>query len=143
MNIVNCVILNIIDLKFEKINPIQENLNSKLDLGGCIRTINIFQRKIDQILILNTYSDSTTAGIKIIDDPFLLTSFLKKFNFSQKIEAQVQFKIIKILIKKRLKSQILSLKIIMFFAMATILKQHVQFISTRILYVSLIILIFE
>ena len=119
--------LELIDLKFEEINSVEEKINLKLDFGGCIRTMNILQRKIDQILFLNTYSDSTTAGIKIIDDNFLLKSFLQKLNFSPEIEAQVNFQKLKF-DQKRFKFRIQSSSTISFFAMVTILKQLVQFI---------------
>lgn len=45
-------------------------------IGGCIRTRNIYQRKIENLRIFNSFSDTTSFGLKIIDE----TTFFSKLN---------------------------------------------------------------
>ena len=36
-------------------------------IGGCLRTLNIIKRSFENIKIYNSFSDTTTYGLKIID----------------------------------------------------------------------------
>lgn len=54
-------------------------------IGGCIRTKNIFHRKIENLRIINSFSDMTSFGIKIIDEIEFFS------NISKNIEPTVIF----------------------------------------------------
>lgn len=44
-------------------------------IGGCLRTINIIFRKFENVEIINSFSDKTTYGLIIKDDPKILNEF--------------------------------------------------------------------
>lgn len=56
-------------------------------IGGCFKTKNIYSREIDNLKIFNSFSDTTSYGIKIIDEN---EYFLQ--NSSDSFEFQVCFK---------------------------------------------------
>ena len=49
------------------------------NIGGCFRTINILNRHFENIKIINSFSDKTSFGIKIIDEINQLKS-IQNFN---------------------------------------------------------------
>ena len=71
LNIVNSVELLMISVSFISINKDYErNSKTKFYLGGCVRTINVIRRNITSLVVIDAFSDQTTAGLKIIDQNF-------------------------------------------------------------------------
>lgn len=67
-------IINANQLRLKKINcSISNSTNENRSLiyksvGGCIKTKNIYSREIENLIIFNAFSDTTSFGIKIIDE---------------------------------------------------------------------------
>lgn len=93
-NIVRNQIIQIINSKSLYFNDVlseMTNLESKLTtLGGFLRTSDILYRAIQNITIINSFSDLTTIGIKIIDDSKILENYLKSiFNYTTEISVKI------------------------------------------------------
>lgn len=68
LNIVNARDIIMKFVSFVSINKDYErNSKTKFYLGGCVRTINVIRRNITNLIVIDTFSDQTTAGLKIID----------------------------------------------------------------------------
>ena len=85
-------ILNSRSLYLQNISSEMTNFESKLAiLGGFLRTSNILYRVIQNITIVNSFSDLTTVGIKIIDDSKILENYLKSmFSYTSEISVKIK-----------------------------------------------------
>lgn len=85
-------ILNSRCLYLQNIWSEMTNFESKLAiLGGFLRTSNILYRVIHNVTIINSFSDLTTVGIKIIDDSKILESHFKSiFGYTSKISVKIK-----------------------------------------------------
>ena len=84
-------ITNSRNLSFKDVSSEMTNFESKLTtLGGFLRTSNILYRVLENITIINSFSDLTTIGIKIIDDDQILENYLKNiFECSKQITVKI------------------------------------------------------
>ena len=90
LNIVNSLQLIMKSLSFISINSNYErNSNTKFYLGGCVRTINVVRRKISNLIVIDAFSDLTTAGLKIID--YDIEEIYYKFKIFDK--TKIEFKV--------------------------------------------------
>ena len=68
------------NVTFTDLNMVERKSLLKLNLGGCIRTMNILHRKIIKLVVNNVYSDETNVGLKIIDYNSNINSLKTKSN---------------------------------------------------------------
>lgn len=92
LNIVNSLQLIMKSLSFITINKDFEiNSKTKFYLGGCVRTINVVRRTISNFIVIDAFSDRTTAGLKIIDHD--IDDIYHKFKIFDK--TKIKFKVSK------------------------------------------------
>ena len=72
--------LHLKNVSFTDLNMVEKKSQVKLNLGGCVRTLNILQREIIQLIVINAYSDETNVGIKIIDNFPNINFLIAKIN---------------------------------------------------------------
>lgn len=110
----NSFFLIIQNVSFTDLNKV-EGKEKILNLGGSIRTMNILQRKIINLIVDNVFSDKTNVGLKIIDYDSNIKTLQSKSNGMYTFKVILSFNLTYYF--WRLKSQVLHLQTILFIAM--------------------------
>ena len=70
------------NVEFDNVTCNFLNFNKKTQKGGCFRFNNILIKNLRNVEISNSYSFSTTVGIKFIDNTNTMEYLSEKFNFN-------------------------------------------------------------
>lgn len=80
LDILNANNLTLVRVNCSISNTTNENRSLLYNsIGGCIRTRNIYHRRIENLKVFNSFSDTTSFGLKIIDESDYFTKLIAEY----------------------------------------------------------------
>ena len=76
----NIIVIYIENTIFNRINF---HSDENIAAGNCLFLSNSLKRNIENIIIIDTFSDFTTPGLIIIDDDIILSNLRLAYNFDE------------------------------------------------------------